>query len=565
METYKPFPGQDLSTPENYQNFFGTFWNQIFLEDQFITGLAYINAWALEQLYRDFIFSINRLSTKTIPVFQRELIVPLVMRKSKLSTGPDLLKYGSGAVFGEQPPGGKYEEGKTFEFGGLEKLSLLYYFELPNVKNVGNIIVNRLISPSKILIRDSDFIIVDNVVAFATNPFEDSLLTKRPVYENGQVVDEEMVLWLTECDVESRNLYTQFGFVFSDVEDSSEAYKKIIQSFFNLFPGGPSLSILDSFLATTVGAPIVIEATETVESITPFGSDTIVATDASVYKIPSYATIRDAVKVGAVLKSGFPLTTMTEVMSRDTKTFWWSEQTSIVMPPSYFRADILFGIGFPNKYVPAEYMGEAVPGRDNRGLVRFALNGTEHDVNEFWKYVDAESIKRDEFLGTKLWQHAGLIQTVGDDPVLDDKGEPKADFTQPLSVNPLEFLMEHLSGENMFAIKVDLFNKSTSTQLFQSILYLRESTPAFTSFLVFLNLNFEENYAFQNEITSLELQDTADIVNNRPGSFTPSTKAYWDDPAVNAEAISVDHSPDLVEETYDLDDLQETITIRTNP
>jgi hypothetical protein len=524
--------------------------------------MASADAIQLGQIYLDFVESVNRLSTREIPVFHKENFKLLILRESQLTRGIDSLKFGAGADYGPQPSDSKFTPGTVFTYGGFTSRSDLYYFSLPSdVVEIGATIMNRPDNPSAVFVRNTDFIVPEpGIIAFKDNPFENSLLSVHLIAApDGTTQDREILLWMTSADIETHNIYTQFGFIFSSVQTSSEFYRILIEKIFLLFADGPSLGMIDSFVAAAAGQPVVMEAQEVVQSIDMLGSDTLVVTDHSVYRIPDGIPLRESVYAGATLAGGTPLTAVTAVYDRASNTRWWTTEPALALTRDSVQASIEGFLGFFNQIAVVTYMGEAIQGRDSTGLAEFSIAGLPKDVETFWQYVHDASIARDQFLGPLIWRRAGAVLLVD-----ADDGLPKPDYEQVVTVNPIQFLVENLIGNNLIVIKINMSLVNQVNSLLQSMVYLRQAIPAHTAIIIFIRFDFEDELEFQpmDGSAGLDLQDSIDLIKFAPENFSTGptgTQQYWLNPDgtptdLNAEAIAVDIGPDMINETFDLSD-----------
>ena len=552
----------DFSNKDAFLDFFGSFWNRFFPDQQVLGGVAAGDAHTIAQTYQDMVEQINATSLDTITPFHRELVHPIVLKKSAFSQGPDFLTFGNGAVFGQQPEGGKFRSGVTFQYGGLEQRSGLYYIGIPDrIKNVGRCIINGLIDPSVMLVRDADFILVDDTIVFKDDPFANPLIAQRAVAaEDGVGDDVEIVLWATNVDIDRKDLYRQYGFAVSNLQDSSEAYRVALRAIYHTFAGGPTLHMLDSFVAALAGLPLARRGNEKVLSIETFGTNTLVITDAEVYSFDQATLdLRPEIQAGTVLWAGQPLTTATQVFDRTLQPNWWVPLSGLTIGRDWLVADITSALTFTNQVVPVELGITEVSGVGNSGRTgKFYLAGKPSDVEIFWKGVRARSLQEGRFLGDELYRRAGVV---------DGDGNP--DFTQDLNVTPLEILANDLLADGVIPVRIEVSSLPQAQFLLQNLRILRDVVPAYLGLMILIDVSIEESFPLvaAQSVLETELSPTRALILGDVDSLDNDLKALWmavdvygNPSAKILEALSVDISPDIIRETFNLPtDCKETV------
>jgi hypothetical protein len=540
----------DFSSTNGMAGFFSVFWNQIFKDSEFTVGLAAGQAAQVRQMYVDFVQSMDRVSIGTVPVYDRELLVPLVISEEDFFSGLPL-KYGDGAVWGPQPAGGEFQEGATFLFGGTARRSATYYYPLPSdIANVGNSLLNRLHDPSVVMVKNSEFIYSDGLLIFRDNPFENDLIPKLEIPGKNTALTRQITLWLTNVDVDRKAAYLHHTYPFSNYSVSSEQLNVAGKFLYKLFSYGPSLNTIDSFVATMLLQPVILEAQETVQSVNDFNGGVLVVTDQNVYSVDSRDVLRDYVTEGTTLQGGRPLTNITEVSDAQTNLQWWQSASIINFGSNYFVAPVT-EIGIGNASVDVE-IGQTVDPGDPAGFhTSFKLYGKQRDIDAFWSRIRQWEKENGQYLSTAIWKKAGAV---------DINGDP--DFSQTdIKVNPLQLMVEEMLGTNTILIKVVIESLAAVQNFITNLRMLKLAIPAPNSFIIVLNLNQSDDSSFYNEsdtqITSLPFEDTALVIAGDADSFSNDTKQYWQADGngnyltKTAEAISMDLSPDLLTESLD--------------
>jgi len=553
----------DFTDPNTFLDFFGSFWNRFFPDQPVIRGIASGDAHTITQLYQELVEAVNAISIHTISPFHRESVYPITLRRSTFSQGPDLLTFGNGSVFGAQPPNGKFFEGATFQYGGLERRSGLYYVGIPDkIREMGACLINSLIDPSVMLVRDSDFIVRDDIVIFRTNPFDNPLIAKRKISSaDGNSEEDEIILWATNVSVDRNELWTQYGFAVPDLRQNTltapaaRRYLEALRAVYNVRAGGPTSRMLDSLVASLVGAPVSRHGGEIVQSIESFSGNTLVITDVEVYRVPDTLEIRPEIKVGVELWAGQPLTTTTQVFDRTVQSNWWTDMPALFVGRDFLMADITSALGFLNESSPVdvgivETASDGSAGRTGR----FYLAGVPGDVEQFWSGVRQRGLSGLGFFGDQLYRKFSVV---------DGNGE--LDFTQDLLVNPLQLLATDLLADSIIPVKIKV---STATQaaLFSDGLHiLHDVVPAHLSLLILMDVTVQDEFALVrpdgDSVVTTPLSSTRALVLSDTSLLPSASKAQWtelDDQGVPTvripEALSADVSPDILRETLDLGD-----------
>jgi hypothetical protein len=225
---------------------------------------------------------------------------------------------------------------------------------------------------------------------------------------------------------------------------------------------------------------------------------------------------------------------------------------------------------FVNAIRPVTYKGVTVLGGTASGLAEFEVGGLPGDVKKFWEMVRERSIDAEKFLGPILWRNAGSV-AVG----LADDGKPLPDYKQQVFINPLQFIVENVMGNNLICAKID-YSKITSNLFFRAVHLIRKAIPAHTAIIVFLDIPENDEYTFSTlpgGATGMERQNPVHILTNSPSSFTTQTKNFWLDVngaplSSGAEAIGIEVCTELISETFDLSlsaNVGESLEIKLEP
>ena len=547
----------DFTNGDNLFRYLGSFWSQIFSDRASIHGMADSDAADLVQLYMDMAACINSVGIKTCVPLDADRVTPILIYKSLVSQSRYPLRFGDGALYGPQDGSlSRVEKGKVLTYGGQLRDAVPVFVPAPiSMISPGNVIINRLWDPSVALVRGVDYVLEEGDLVFRDNPFNNPLIPVRQVANQLGEADELIVLWMSEAEYDRMAIHNAGGYIFfrdTPTDVSAEVYAQAVKALFAISAGGPTISAIDSLIAATSGLPLTVEPVETVESIFTFQGDTMVLTDAQVYRISQGLVLRDSIVAGASLRSGSPLTTATRVDDSVSNPGWWNDIPLLTLGENLIPDSQVGGsIGFANASVPVDVTRVVQSTAGTTTSARFAVVGKRRCVTQFWSAMEARSRAADDWLSDRLWQAAGLTNLDG-----------TSDFTEPLLVNPLQLLVEELCPLGFVCVRIAAGLQETS--LVSALSQLGELLPAASTIVVILDYNEQEEWSldFPVEIpaqTSITLTSLDTCLSVDDSADLAALDAEWghiDDlgqlqtPA--AEALSSSISPDIMADTIDM-------------
>lgn len=395
----------------------------------------------LEQLYFNLLEVVNAKSLSTIPIFHREKWKLLMLNETAINKDVDSL-----FLYGDP----ELEYGLSYLYYGGKVAYPSAAFKLPGtITDVQSFLTNRIHSPSLILTKNVDFMVKNGVILFKSNPFENSLVPIRNLYDSeGNIIDRQCAIWALNCDEDYKFLWDNFGYLFNINLQSGETYRSLLKAIWNLYMSGPRREVLASFINTALGLPVTLESEETVEKIT----DESIVTDKNYYDIPKD---KQAVfQLGQQLRLFTPLCNQVDVWDSVGRPEWWNTLSYGVIPlevldPSY-TTPLIF----------------------NNDLISFPL-----EVGVSFSMPVLGTIPTDK---QPLFQN--YIPKVGEvDGVIGDTiGR----------IRPLDWAVSSYFKSNFFFIKIitgDLTYLVSSSKMFSM---LKEAIPAYTYFLVEQQLPF---------------------------------------------------------------------------
>jgi hypothetical protein len=468
MAVYR-YPQNNFDTPELLLDLLGSFWANTYQGTALVGDLTSTAGQIAQQTYLHLLELINSVSRFDVPVYHQDNWYGLTIRESELNTDPSLLPQHT------TPSSYQFLSDATLSYSTdpqtvRQSLQLFVVTKPTGLENV-KLIFNKLTSPTVELQNGLDYWITDSVIVFRDNPFNNPLIARRDLLNNsGQIVDRELVLWLYRGLWDWNTVYEQFGYALQLQLKSSEGYKSFLNAIFDALVEGTSLRTQQFALAAVYGVPLIIEATETVETIAKDADKLNIITDSHAYQFP--VTAIPLVQVGDVVRAGDSITNLLQVFELN---------RGAEISPADIQA-LTIGTGvlawgfwgdltFENKQVPV------IVESDTAGLtkVSWALGGFPFDVENFWDEVHTAGVQKGQTL-------ANLLDT-RENPV----GQPTAGML-PTTINPFQFLTNNLLRNNAYLVKVRPGSELTDRLDFMPVEQLRKIQPPHTLMLLIVEL-----------------------------------------------------------------------------
>jgi hypothetical protein len=536
----------DLTYNKNFSDFLGSFWSSIFDNGNLGSALGGVYSETLIQNYLDLLEIINSISIDTVPVFSRQNVFPVIITKNNFYKNLDTPEYGDGSYYGIQPNESKYSSGDIIRYGTASSLSKKFFVELnkSNIVSLGSVALNRLFEPSVTYMNGVDFTLYRNGILFKEDPFLNTLIPKRKIIDsNMSEIDEEIILWFCDVNVDKFLLYKQFGYTFTNLNKSSEQYKEITKKLFELVSRGPSVFALRSYLSIISGSPLIKEVVETVIDIHKNESDetTLIVTDLNVYKLSINQKISDDIKIGKKLKSGTPLINVVDIVDTKNKN-WWLNFSSLPLPKKS-STNVDTYVSFPNKYIKVKYGKKLSTQNILSTSIFFELIGSPDVVKNFWERVFEKAKQSQINYGYEIFKKYANYE------------DAQIDFSNNLefSVNPAEIFSEDMFMGNILPIKIDLSKIKDTEIFFSTINPIKDNTPVNVILMFFLQLSNTDEYnmlldELQNSATSVNLNDLLSVNTDEfpsktnQGYYTPEFDKWGKflDTPETIEAISIE-------------------------
>jgi len=496
------YPTNAETDPNVLYQSLGSFWTQIFQEQGTIKGYTLGLAEELIQRYYSLVETINSYAVKDVDIFHKEKWTPLRILKSSFGGAPFVFEP-SNAVFGAQPGLDHYYSATVFQFGFVKRptAEVYTYYVGEKFKSFG-VIADKVFNPNTVLIRGTDVILDNGVLYFNRNLFEDQTIARMNVVGDlgepvtytdatGVVREEQMmILWLYNAQIDTKQLYTNFGCIFNLIRDNDAAYKEILKNLFQLYVDGPTVRNVMAVCSAFLGVPTIIEASEKIEKIFEDGLSKFVVTDRNVYKFPLYCNFLSNIRIGVVLHAGDMLVDSiqyfdnVETPGNYEGGGWWTTGSAIksklALSQHLFLGSYKQQLVFPNSLDLVTV--------DAYGRISFPVDGNAADVALFHSQINIPA-------------NATLIKSVlGLNEVSDSK-----------VLNPVDFILSNFLRNNSALLGFKFYTQDLQSKFLSLLPYLRTQLPPYIYIIFSLDLLVQnEEYDNLNDATVLELGPAGD-------------------------------------------------------
>jgi hypothetical protein len=485
----------------------GTFWHKYFDKDPVV---HYLKGSAIEaaQRYVHYLEAIASTNRHDVPIFHEEKWYALSIRESALEDGDaNLISYDATGTYGG---GDRY---------GVPRATRLYAFQLPNDFSHIGLLLNRIINPSLGWVEGVEYFVQDGVLYMRQNPFDLVEMPKRNIVDSdGNVTDRETMFWCFNVKQDWEHIYEHFGYVISlRLEDSTELYRDVVNAYWDAFTGCLSTHELETLLAALAGVPVVIEETETVEVVSASTRKLVIVTDQHSYRFSPNAnaivSVGDTVTLGQVMVDTvlfYDLASQTgirdmlldcilvesvdtvessssvisagksNVIDPDCPSGYQSSVLALSFGPRYLTGGYLGELTFENKKVTVDYEGTS----GNQAIVTFEVGGFATDVEAFWDNVQTNGNLAD------YWDTRAV------------KTAAPAANQLPAHVNPLQFVLENILGNNTLVVRYRTASFGVEAAGINALRPLRQVLPPQTTLLVIIEITADdEYYDLDSEVT----------------------------------------------------------------
>ena len=462
MAKYK-YPSTDLDSADKLLSTIGSYWATTYLGMDLLSDALKAKANLTAQTWVNFMELVASISRFNVPVFHHENWHPLVVKKSEVNDFTALVPdYETGSS-------NTYDQAGELEYGKSADLKHYFSVKIPtNLKQVKNIL-DGIAKPSLIWSEGVDYWSPkDGVLVLREDPFEGDLFPVKDVYSDGEVSDQECVLWLYSGEWDYNTVYEQFGYALELHLSSSQGYLDVVNAILDAFTGGTKAKDLQYAWSAITGVPIVLSDSETVELVTEDSRSKIIITDKNVYRFALGSTA--IVAAGDTVYAGDSLVDTLQIYEF-TRGAVPSSLTGLVMGPGFLSMGFFGDITFENKDAVVDVEEDV----DGYTKVSWPLGGFSEDITKFWSDIHDKGVREGKTLA--------MYMDVRDNPV----GQPTA-ASLPKTVNSLEFLCDNFLRYNTFLVKINTRRLGKNKLPTIPAASLRKMIPPQTSMIVLVEL-----------------------------------------------------------------------------
>jgi len=514
------YPGSDLDRAKNLVALLGTFWARIYAASDQVSSYATATALTVAQTHRNLLETVAALSRYDVPLFHKELFVPVILRRDQLNSAvTNTAKFNRANI--------TFNGDAAFD---RPSISTTCSFPLPkNMTAVGQLF-NKITFPTVTFLLNSDFYVdtENNALVFVNNPFDNPGVNVKQVLYDGVGVDE-LVLWGFCAEYDYNYVFNQFAYAVGVKLQTSQGYKDLMNAIFTgLIEGGATAKSLDLALAAICNIPVTLDDEETVEVVRYDAYGLFIATDKNVYRFTEHA--EPVVSEGQKVSAGQPLIDGFDIIEFKPGNQFKELQENI---PSYrqvlkdflttgnfeyldtedenalvlndpevcpVKKRDLTALALDNSFVSACLYGDLVfedkevpliidtnhPTRYT--YVHFDVNGLPSDVKKFFDDVHVRGIDLAEQQNDcdRPSKKVGTLAHVLDRRKYAET-EPKPEHL-PVTINPLRFLIENVLRNNVFIVRITVSALGQKQLGLYNVRHLRQLLPPQTAMIVIFEL-----------------------------------------------------------------------------
>lgn len=504
------YPAELIDRPQQLLATLGSLWSRTYLSIDQVVSYTQVQVHAAAQHQLAVLELIASMSRFEVPIFHRENWYLLLLRESELN--------GSAAGLSRfDETDYVFDSELLFDTPARRPL---YAFPAPADLTRSPLIMNRITDPSIILTHSIDFAldVQNQALVFRINPFEQPLIAKRDIYENGEVVDREVALWLFRGEFDYQHIWKQFGYVLGLHLKSAKGYRDLMNALMDALVEGPTCRSIEDALSVITGIPLVIEPTETVEVLSTDSAGQLIMTNKNVYRFSSRAVPR--VAVGDIVLAGQSLIDAFEVIEFNRGEIGSLAVLSIGkgLLANCYLGDLLFD----NKEIPLEVDEDHSSGYT---YLKFGLGGFPADVTRFFDDMHERGIIAYESNAPDACATERRVGTLAHllDKRANRDGEPRA-ANLPSTINPLKFLVENVLRNHAYVVKIKVSGMGPNALGLYNVRHLYRMLPPQTALILVYEFAAEREtigpeYVLEGDLgyfTALDASDevSADLVND---------------------------------------------------
>jgi len=409
----------DLDRPVKMLTLLGSMWSTIYVGKDFLVTRTDGKLRIAKQNHADLVAAGDMISRFLIPLYHTEKWYALQLTESELSEAFAIWHFDD-----EDLPDFDAAPGFTFD-----QPIITGSIGTTKPANLANtvMITDRMTDATVMLMRDIDYLIVEseNAIVFRNNPFDNPDIPTEKIFEDGEVVDRTMVLWMYQAEFDWDLLYNHFGYVIKLDLPTSDDYKTLINIIMDCIVRATSQVDAERLIATTYGIPLVSSYSEQVEDVREDANELLVVTDKAVYGHTRASTALvaedDEVRLGQSLSDAVTIYELRRGTVRPST-------AAITVPVGMVSPAVGGELVWANDEVPVTVTGAAGQER-----VEWPLGGASTAVAAFWELTHQRRLIYGDSLYDLLVAEYGAV---------------------PATINPMHFLIDNVLRNNAFLVVI---------------------------------------------------------------------------------------------------------------
>jgi hypothetical protein len=223
------YPSNDFDRTDQLMRMVGSFWENVFTQRFLVRDLVFSKGQLEQQTLQQMSELFDGVSRLKIPVFHKERWHFIRLLESDKNTGKAAQLLYDGEA--------NYDPAGPFKYGVPRSLER-FVWDAPTDLSDVRVMTNRIQDASRVLTQGVDFLLEKDSLVFRDDPFQDELIPKRDVIQDGEIVDTEIGLWAFHGLFDFQYLFEQFGYVLQLALESSDEYKDLINASFDALVEG---------------------------------------------------------------------------------------------------------------------------------------------------------------------------------------------------------------------------------------------------------------------------------------------------------------------------------------
>ncbi len=415
-----------MTNRSEIRRMFGSFWNEAWKDEDLYNALVTQTEYMLERLTG---------KTEALPSFLNRFEVPTKRREDIRYLPLDQL-----ALTRKVLTLGAFNMDEGRRLGELQTDP--YTWEATTVVEECAFITDSPTNPDLVLERGVHFDIVDGNLSLYTDPFQQAF------HQHLTIIDDEQILlsdlWMLHTGDDENYLADHYGRVIDMLTPSTEYYKRILNSVYDLLQEGATANRVNVFIGAILDTDVAKVDGE-VEDIWDEGTRTWISVAGTLHSCPGTGNAvvnqYDQVQEGDLLFNTFSITPGTE--SIDPGDFPY-----LVLGSAYVDTPSGYGLTFENADI-------------NVTDYKFPIGGDPADVAAFWENAESEATER----GIDLQE-----AIIG--------GQRK-----PYVVNPFEFIRANFLSNAVVFVTLNL-EAVLDLEALKLLRYLDATAPASTTYML---------------------------------------------------------------------------------